>query len=234
MSSNLTTQCAIRQPLGLSEPFSFYLPYSTSQACDIYGPLCQTGSITVEVSLTDCARSMTTMPCSSYLSSQSSYLKAFAFDALYVKETQPHLSVVLPPEGWVSGFGRSPQCSSYRDAYIQSLLPSLKTCDGVRPFAPLNGTSAFAQLPPGFQPSHDFKSTKLSQGCCGKCQFKVNRVRVLYFPDPKATLHCASLNRRIGSVGVSGSLGTLVDFPLHSGNESRVYQSTTLFRGQTL
>ena len=78
--------CAITQPLAVPAnpgetlaPFSYYIPYDAPQACDIYGPTCQTGDITVRVSVSECQSSTTSLPCSSYLAAQAQYLDHFQY-----------------------------------------------------------------------------------------------------------------------------------------------------------
>ena len=53
--------------------FPYIIPFGQTQECDIFGLACQTGSITVGMDLTT-ATITTVLPCSSYLTAQSSYL----------------------------------------------------------------------------------------------------------------------------------------------------------------
>ena len=71
-----------------------------STQCNLWGPLCQTGTIVVDVNLTTTSTS-TTVPCSSYLSAQS-----------YSAQPPNH---VRPDQygDYMASFGRSPECTSY-------------------------------------------------------------------------------------------------------------------------
>ena len=87
--------------------FSYIIPYGRSQKCDMYGPLCQTGTITVGVNLTTMTAT-TVLPCSSYLTLQSYYLEAPVAGDL---DVQPY-DYVRMADNWGVSFGRSPQCKS--------------------------------------------------------------------------------------------------------------------------
>ncbi len=102
--------------------FPYIIPFGQAQACNIYGPVCQTGSITVGVNLTT-ATTTTVLPCSSYLSAQSVHL---------IYENDPGLPAGLGQgfwsndhddgsdlSDWVVSFGQSPECYSYAKAMSQ-------------------------------------------------------------------------------------------------------------------
>ena len=105
----------------ISSPFSFLIPYNQTQSCDIYGPLCQTGSITVAVSR-GAGTTNTALPCSSYLTAQSSYLSGFQ------DPDEPGAMFARWPVDWQSGFGRSPECKSYAQAYSNGGQYTLSGC----------------------------------------------------------------------------------------------------------
>lgn len=87
--------------------FLFIIPSDTKQSCNIYGPTCQPGSITVSsVVSSDCHASLVSVPCSSYLASKSTYVHA-----AIVSQTAPIPWLTI----WEAGFGRSPECHSYLD-----------------------------------------------------------------------------------------------------------------------
>lgn len=74
--------------------------------CNIWGPLCQTGSIVVGMNVSTTTRKGT-IPCSQYLSAQSAFMD----------------NVVLNPSKWstyelYTSFWRSPECTSYAK-YLQ-------------------------------------------------------------------------------------------------------------------
>lgn len=68
--------------------------------CDIFGPLCQTGSIAVGLDLTSVTKT-TTVPCSYYLSAQYHSVHPQRFDQ----------NVGVGDANYLSSFGRSPQCT---------------------------------------------------------------------------------------------------------------------------
>lgn len=129
--------------------FPYVIPYDTPQVCNIYGPACQTGSITVGVSLSGCRSSITTLPCSDYLSSQRSYLKAFS------TTTDPHalaqadmgpgvMPVIRPPaldgalpSDWNLNFGRSPECRAYAQQEEQGGQWNFAGCPASENVAPV-------------------------------------------------------------------------------------------------
>ena len=102
---------------------SFIQPsINPTQSCDIYGPLCQTGSIAVGVRASQGVNTTTTVPCSCYLTAQS-------------------LTVNPTAAAWQTGFGRSPQCNTFlRIAYTPSAAiaaPIFSSCPmGHYPGAP--------------------------------------------------------------------------------------------------
>lgn len=150
--------------------FSFIIPYDQTQDCDIYGPICQTGLITVGVDLTT-ATTTTVLPCSSYLSTQSTYLE-------YGDLSEPHAY----PEGWTDGFyidfpdltkwannfGRSPECRSYASAMSrgQYIFPNCGSSNMVIQTDRGWDFSYPLQIPPGFM---RIFPGMYSGTCCGNC-----------------------------------------------------------------
>ena len=104
-------------------PFSYIIPRTNDQACNIYGPLCQTGYTTVGVSLSGCQSTSETLTCSSYLSSQSTYLARFPKTSVeympdddYADEITHGIAGEIAgylPFEWIKGFGRSDECFQY-------------------------------------------------------------------------------------------------------------------------
>ena len=179
--------------------FSYIIPYGQTQDCDIYGPICQTGSITVGVNLTTTATS-TVLPCSSYLSAQSAYLMD-ENENIFLSNRRTDWGASGP--GWLASFddqmfgssnlvdwntnfGQSPECRSYAKAMRQgqytfsdcgSSNTVIQTVGGVNSDYP-------SQLPPGVvqQYNDDYTGT-----CCGNCSLEIPEVKVYYFPDPTTT-----------------------------------------------
>ena len=111
--------------------FSYIIPYNKEQACDIYGPICQTGSRTVGVNLTT-ATTTTVLPCSSYLSTQSSYLYSFGGASASIGYNSPENITPNWPQKWQVNFGRSPECSAYAAVhYLQSGIYTFSGCGSV-------------------------------------------------------------------------------------------------------
>ena len=205
--------------------FSYIIPYGQTQDCDIYGPTCQTGSITVGVNLTT-AITTTVLPCSSYLSAQAAYLvnqeepgsHQGGFWANGVVDGVPGADIL---GDWNTNFGQSPECRSYAEAMSRgqykfsncgSSNTVIQTAAGLDFDYPL-------QIPPGlaryFYPTY--------QGtCCGNCSLDVPEVRLYYFPDKTAidchnnqtsnftsTLSARNLDKRVHSLIANGSTAVL-------------------------
>ena len=201
-------------------PFKYYLPYDTKQACNIFGPTCQTGPATVNSSVYGCKSTSTILPCSSYLAAQSTYLGSFnPGDKLWLD--------------WRRIFGRSPECQSYASVFTNHGTYSFSDCPAGSPVQ----TAANIlpnEIPPGMfgqdfmrgdgnENGGKWKDKEViyqqigmvnEQMCCGNCTVKVPEVEVFYFPDPKANEHCESHNRRVGFVGTGDDLIELDDYVL--------------------
>lgn len=202
-----------------TSPFSFFIPYNQTQSCDIYGPICQTGSITVAVSLNNTKSTSTTLPCSSYLTSQSAYLDAFN------NPEQPGANFPFWPTAWQINFGRSPECSSYAHAFDRGDQLTLSGCGVNNKVIPAFQDGELpSQLPPGVLRHHEF----LHYQCCGNCSLDVPEVRLFYFPDPNAASYCA--NR----TGVSASANYTTKAINERANSTPGFEVTATLSGQTL
>lgn len=158
-------------------------PAKNNQECDIYGPLCQTGSITVAVNLTS-TTSPTVVPCSSYLSAQAYSMAGAAF--------LDHYRIYVGDEDYSSSFGRSPQCTSYAAAVGAkewATTPSMTTlsyprCDNS------SGTLDIPEwyLPPGVLGHHMAQEYR----CCGPCQLDIREIQIVYFPEGDANKTCSN------------------------------------------
>ena len=139
-----------------------------SPECDLWGPLCQTGTIVVAVNLTSTTTS-TTVPCSYYLSAQSSSV-----------ESASAASYARGPLDYRSSFGYSPECTSYMQAYQNPdlLKPLFSNCPNNASGALLPASS---YIPPGVVNVGGHATDEFS--CCGDCSMWVDQVRVFYFPE---------------------------------------------------
>ena len=144
-------------------------------SCDIWGLLCQTGSITVGVNLTS-TTTQTVVPCSDYLMAQS--YSAYPYP--------PDQSLAFEASlDYLSSFGRSPECTSYAKAIgglyqyttaAYSTMPiQYANCGNVNSSTPLQNL-----LPPGIESPQESAEEFY---CCGPCALSVPALRILYFPD---------------------------------------------------
>lgn len=180
-NSSTSVPTIISTPANL--PFSFIIPYNQSQECDIYGPICQTGSITVGVDLSS-TTTTTTLPCSSYLTAQSSYLQGF----------EPFPGAIKPffPLEWQTGFGRSPECRSYAQAWEKRggggefTFSNCGSNNAVVTAA--QGVALDSRIPPGVLNQIPFQVYE----CCGNCSVDALEVRLYYFPDETASTSCSN------------------------------------------
>lgn len=191
-------------------PFPYIIPFDQSQQCDIFGPICQTGLITVGVSLAS-STTTTTLPCSSYLTSQADYLLSAKL------ESGGHITLLEARE-WLTSFGRSPSCKSYAEVHRDEGQYTFSDCGSENAIIQASeGFSLPTQIPPGvvdrFRP--------LDYACCGNCTLIVPEVRLLYFPDPaapqcgdqssnsSAILPARAINKRVQSINNTGSIAIL-------------------------
>ncbi|KAM0798331.1 hypothetical protein BDR22DRAFT_964690 [Usnea florida] len=183
----------------------YIIPWNETQDCDIYGLLCQTGSITVGLHLAT-ATTITVLPCSSYLSAQSAYLQ-HRNDIDEDEPDAPWDSNDLDPdtnEGkWAVNFGQSPECNSYAAGQYTVSECGSRGLD----------LDYASQIPPSlYRTFHaDYLGT-----CCGNCSLDVSGVRLYYFPDTNAVcnnrttnttsaLSARNIEKRIHSLVADGS-----------------------------
>lgn len=178
--ANNSNQLFLNRPSTGISNFSYIIPYGKTQDCNIYGPLCQTGSITVGVNLIT-TTSTTVLPCSSYLSAQAAHLE-WENDPVSPSDEDlwSNSCYDYPPDlsDWILSFGRSPECRSYaepgRGQYTFSDCGARNT---VFQTAAESGNSSYSsQIPPGvsryFNP--DYRGS-----CCGNCSLDIPEVRLL-------------------------------------------------------
>ena len=158
-----------------------------------------------------------TTPCSSYLSSQSTYLGGFA----------DPFSSLFGPLAWSTGFGRSLECVS-----LYQILNALKangtptslyckTDDNYFNTIDWNPKTSYiggwpvkgwpAYLPPGLPGSFN----QVHDGCCGGCAANSDLVRLHRFGDQNSMNHCRSpgshqlkLNDTSGVIGDISALNS--------------------------
>ena len=211
--------------------FSYIIPYSQTQDCNIYGPLCQTGSITVGVNLTT-ATTSTILPCSSYLTSQSAYLKNENEDMI---SRNSDSDWGASPPGWLGSpedcmfgysdlrdwninFGQSLECRSYAKAIRQGQHAFLD-CGSNNTVIEGVSYNYSSQLPPGV--------VRDDYTCCGNCSLEIPEVRLYYFPDQTitscqnnqtfnitSTLSSDNLNKRVHSLVANGATAIVSGYTL--------------------
>lgn len=195
--------------------FSFIIPYKQTQACNIYGPLCQTGSITVGVNLTS-KTSATVLPCSSYLTAQSSFLVSEGDPQSDDTEPYDELGVAFEDTGWPvewwTDFGRSPECRSYAQGHYTA-----SNCG--------SGNHS-VQIPPTVT---RYWSPGQELTCCGNCSLEIPEVKLYYFPDGTTTechqnqtsnstslLWNGNLGKRVQSLVGDGSIAVVSGHTLYA------------------
>ena len=191
-------------------PFSFIIPYGQSQQCNIFGPICQTGHITVGVSLAS-STTTTTLPCSSYLTSQAAHLLSGKLESGGVITLQDALE-------WLTAFGRSPECRSYAEVYQNEAQYTFSDC-GTRNTI-IQASQGFS-LPTQIPPAVVDRFRPLDYACCGNCTLIVPEVRLFYFPDQvapqcagqpsnsSAIVSARAINKRVQSLNHTGSIAVL-------------------------
>ena len=187
MLKNQSATSSSESPFESNRGFPFIIPYNQTQECNIYGPICQTGVITVGIDLIS-TTTTTTMPCSSYLTSQSSYISHFNFFPDAIKP--------FWPAEWKVGFGRSPECTSYADVWRNQGKYTFSSCgsnDAIVTASP--GIVLPHQIPPGVLRQIPF----LVYECCGNCTLDVSEVRLYYFPDEAGNSSYCQANQTLVS-----------------------------------
>ncbi|MCJ1263802.1 hypothetical protein MMC22_003672 [Lobaria immixta] len=124
------------------------------------------------------------MPCSSYLTSQSSYISNFNY--------YPQAQFPVWPEEWQRGFGRSPECTSYADVLRNEGKYTFSHCgsnDAVVQASQMLYTPD--QVPPGV----NRRMSEFYYQCCGNCTLDVSEVRLYYFRDETVSSGDCQANR---------------------------------------
>ena len=221
-AANSTIPVSTNTSTSEASQFSFIIPYDQTQACDIYGALCQTGSITVGVNLTS-KTSTTVLPCSSYLTAQSSFL-ASEFDE------QP--GNVAFEDGsqsiaWWASFGRSPECRSFARAFDIGQYTASNCGSGNTSVYPIDTREANPlQIPPAVS---RYSSPARYLTCCGNCSLGIPEVRLYYFPDGTTTqchnnqtsnstsvLSAGDLRKRVQSLVGDGGIAVVSGHTLYA------------------
>ena len=146
------------------------------------------------------ATTETILPCSSYLTAQSSFLDIGDYESGLSESQDPQSPFPEWPEDWSVNFGQSPECRSFAQGYSkaeytfsdcgssntiisgESLTKILQSSGATFPLIyPL-------QIPPGVVRRFSPEDTDT---CCGNCTLDAPEVRLLYFPDDEST-NCAS------------------------------------------
>lgn len=182
--TTITSKAQVTAPPS-STQWSFIIPKENTQKCNIFGPLCQTGSITVGVGSIN-ATATTTLPCSDYLTLQSKYLNE------YNHEYCQHNPV--NDRDWMQKFGRGPECATYAD-YVSRRAPfTFSNCGEKNHVATLGCDGGGGLLPPGVQGHYQMFFTYY---CCGGCIVDIPEFRLHYFLDENVETSCVA-NRTIG------------------------------------
>ena len=206
--------------------FSYIIPYGQTQDCNIFGPICQTGSITVGVNL-NTATTTTILPCSSYLSAQAAYLE-FEMngddpgpDDYWSNDVMMNgVFESSDLEIWDVEFGQSPECRSYAEAMDKGQY-TFSDCGTSNTVIHTAGGLDFSyppQIPPGL--ARQF-SPDYSDKCCGNCSLDIPEVILYYFPDKTtdcqynkssnltSTFPARNLEKRIHSLVANGSTAVI-------------------------
>ena len=167
------------------------------------------------------------MPCSSYLSEQASFLNIPNIGL-------PDADRPYFPMEWLTGFGRSPQCSSYASVWSETGIYTFSGCttDVTVSQQTHDLLSTFSEIPPGFLRHHERPAYWT---CCGNYSFQVQEVRLYYFPDENASAYCHS--KGIPMIGDNSS--SFLRSPTTNASftkfaKSAVTDSIAVLSGQTL
>ena len=171
--------------------FPYIIPYGQTQECDIYGLVCQTGSITVGIDL-NTTTTTTVLPCSSYLTAQSNYIVGigqYQNDGQEMQWVGGMMTGILGT--WAASFGRSPECTSFAQAFRNSRYTfsdcgSRNTIFSTQVFWDWGDSFGYPpQIPPGLARYYD--GYEMSSTCCGDCTLDFSELRLYYFPDGNST-----------------------------------------------
>ena len=169
--------------------------------CDIWGPICQTGTIAVAVDLIT-TTTITTVPCSCYLEAQS--ISAIKF---------------IEGGGYFPTFQRSPQCTSYVPEVKANLDIYLNNTD-IQPTCADYNNSKLDLLPygvvAGLPPAVYF--------CCGPCTPSIQQIQVFYFPEDDCSI-CPTYTSGLSSITLRQRAHSL----LGNGSSTAVFSGYTLY-----
>ena len=186
---------AVTVPWGLSYENFLLLPSDQAGNCDVFGPLCQTGTATISLNIRE-ATTTSVVPCSSYLAAQSSWI------SLHLTDGERDLGGASK-SSWISSFGRSPECTAFARAVysdhvlLESARPSLTGC-------PSNDSGVLGPFQNYLPPALESSGYGRYWLCCGGCTLNVPALRLLYFPDP--SLSCDQLNSTNSTITTRASL----------------------------
>ena len=128
------------------------------------------------------ATTSTTLPCSSYLTEQSTYANGVG-DVV----DDGFFDIELVPQDWLVNFGRSPECRSYAAEYRKGVY-TISGCGDQNTVIRKNVHMPYAyyQVPPAQIPPtlvRRFSPLDPATLCCGNCSLNLSQVRLYYFPD---------------------------------------------------
>ena len=125
----------------------------------------------------------TVLPCSSYLSAQSSYIGHLNPMGCF---QQPYPGTEDDPlVNWQAKFGESQECRSYANAIDgrqQTISYTLSDCGSNATLiqTDIGGFDSPWPIPPGVD---QFLCEQHTFTCCGDCSLKIPEVRLYYFPE---------------------------------------------------
>lgn len=175
---------------------SFLRPsINPTPGCDIWGPLCQTGSIVVDVDMKT-ATTQTTVSCSDYLSAQA--------QSLLLNPARRFGTV--QDVGYKRSFLSSPECTSYANWYDSKN----RNLNHVLSFS--NCGKTLSKPPEEYLP-FQVDNGYPGQYCCGPCAILIDEIRVLFFPEKSSTF-CSNNSRstekeKRGKASAAPSLNTI-------------------------
>lgn len=198
-------------------------PINPISKCNLWGPLCQTEIIIIDVNLTTTA-SKTTVPCSIYLSAQAKSAQRYGLGAI-----QKDFGYVFS-NAYDMSFGRSHECTSYAHHIKNDIPMSLSGCEPNAPGTIFSHdlTNEFLKnLPGGILRSIADGPFSKAYYCCGSCSIEVDKIRVLYFPDESIRSCSQSYWNKTTELDTTTSMtfnSTQFQKGAHSllGNESRI------------
>lgn len=132
--------------------------------CNLWGPLCQTGTVVVDVDMKS-TTTQTTVSCSDFLSAKSRSLGLF----------------LLGDPGSRS-FLSSPECTSYANWAVARQQGN----NSVLSYS--NCATNLAKPPEDYLPPHYTMAHGHDEYCCGPCVILIDEIRVLYFADQSPVL----------------------------------------------